>query len=131
MELRVPAGLRPVFPSVGDGREVAADNDQYPLAPMQPHKRDDVVAIGTTDLDRFIMTVLEQSRAPGAQPQKLTGQRKLQLTIAPAAREIAPVGIRRQQGAARVKVDGPAIVRVDQRQIPKLGALVEIWHAGN
>ena len=37
---------------------------------------------------------------------------------------------RLQQGAAKLVVDGEAVVRIDQRVIPYLGALVDVGNAG-
>ena len=42
-----------------------------------------------------------------------------------------PSSSRREQVGAQVVVDGPAVVRVDQREVPQLAALVDVGHAGS
>ena len=55
------------------------------------------------------------------------------MAVGPVLREAVP--IRRfhcgQRRGARGKIHRPPVVGIDQRQIPELGALIEVRHAGH
>ena len=67
-----------------------------------------------------------------SQRKKLAHQRELDAAVRPCARQRRPVRClsdRCERGCARREVDWPPVIGIDQRQIPELGALIEIGNS--
>ena len=71
-DLGIEAFGRPAIALTGEPREMTSDHDEKPLAAMQPHEGDDVVAIGACDLNRLVTAFAKQSRALVAKLDNLT-----------------------------------------------------------
>jgi hypothetical protein len=93
----------------------------------------------TADFQRDIIASLEQIAEARTQVQHLPDQVHLDTAVGHVGQhvlqqgtDILPAGDANalQQPAAVLKIDGPAVVRVDHRQVPQLRSLVEIRHAG-
>src|SRR5207237_3651803 len=76
-------------------------------------------------LDRLVRPG-ERLRSPSAQRERLPDQEELRSL---ARRRRARLQLR-QRASPRVPVDGPAVVWVDEAEVPQLVALVDVRHAG-
>ena len=112
-------------------REVPGDGNHHVVAASRPAKRHDVIAIWAGHLDGLVCAIAKQRRQMVPQRQQPMGQRKLDPPIGPVGREFAPIrrGAGVERRLARPEIDRPAVVRIDQRQVPGLGALIEIRNA--
>ena len=82
---------------------------------------------------RLVVTIREHVGKFGSQFEETPGPGELQVTVGPVLHEVFPIGgiHRRQHGSALLEIHRPPVIGIDQRQIPELGALVEIGHAGD
>src|SRR5204863_696518 len=72
-------------------------------------------AVSHVELDPAVGARCQQLRAEGGELVRVLSDSRLDLV---------------EQRAAEGEVHGPAIVRVDERQVPQLGPLVEVGNAG-
>src|SRR5437868_8848419 len=100
--------------------------DEKALAAVPPYEGAEPSRRRSLGLDLLVIARREQRRVLGAQGQRLPDQEQLLAAIAPAPREFG----RRRAGAellepaaARVPIDGAAVVGVDHAEVPELAAL--------
>src|SRR3954447_3285020 len=105
--------------SVGERRERFPDRYDSRLALVSPGKSNDVVAMGTDDLQRLVVALGENFPEFGPKFQKLPSPRKLDATVAPGLCKAAPIRRLnpRQRRTSRREIDRPPVIWIHQRQI--------------
>ena len=104
-----------------------------------PDKAAQPIAVGSSYYDGLVAAVSKQIRVATAILQQRGDDRELNPAIRPSLSQAAHraaaipgqcVGDLRQRLLAQMIIDGPAVVGVDQVQIPQLAALIEFRHTG-
>ena len=110
-------------------RDEPRNHDKHPVIAGLSREGDDASRhAGPSTSSGSIAAVREQMRRALAQGEGAPDQRLLDAAVAPMASEIVQ---RRISPSSRArKVDRPAIVGIDQAEVPELGALIEVGHAG-
>ena len=134
-ERRVPGIADWPMPAVGGcASKKAADNHDDRIAAAQASEGDHLVAVRTGNGERMIGAMSKESGQLAAQLQQRPREGKFDASVRPAFGKRRPIdrhGEGRQCRRTRGKVDWPSVVRIDQRQIPKLRALIEIRNTGH
>src|ERR1700691_2469909 len=94
-------------------------------------KRDDMVTMMPADLERLVVARRETLRKLMPKPEQISRPRELDVAVCPIAGERLPIGpLHLLENISPLgEIDRPAVVGIDQRQIPKLCPLIEVRHA--
>ena len=123
--------LRPMHTATSQLREMPAGSNQNATSFIRTRERDDMRRMRACDGDRLISAMLEKVRKLTPNAQQRGGERELQPSVPPFARELLDPRCRAKLALAPTKINGAAIFGINQRQVQQLRALVEIRHAGN
>src|SRR5690242_8600775 len=78
----------------------------------------------------LVIAILKKLWQAAPQLQQFPRKIEFNTSVLPVRRELSPVCTeRRQEPIAQLKIHGTAVIRVYQRQIPKLSSLIKIRHA--
>ena len=125
-EPRLPSAARPVLAVAGLRREMAGrDDEQTPGAVSSCSESDNAIAVRAAHADRFVLAVLEQRRMGLPEMQQLLRQRELDMSVRPAAGQFVPLRFGGSGCLTRREIHRAAVVGIDQREVPELGALMK------
>src|SRR3954470_8593768 len=82
------------------------------------------------NVDRLVAALPEQARAVATQAERARDDGLLDAAIAPICQQVAHLPRSRSKGS-RGEIHWPAIVGIDQAEVPVVRALIEIRHARN
>ncbi len=116
------------------GRWPAAARGTDGEQPVAPHERNDAIDAACRTAAQRTVGALEGSSGR-ARPQSQRANGHVQLGEAPSSARSSggrprTVVDRAFERARALEVDGPPVVGIDEAEIPQLGALVQVGHAG-
>ena len=109
---------------------MAADRDDDAAAGIRPREGEHVCRVAAGHPYGRISSILENVGVLAANAQELTRECKLHTAVLPTTCEFRESNARLKRGRAMPEVDRPPVVRIDERQIPKLSPLVEVRNSG-
>ena len=119
------------------GDEPRRNADRRPAFLFPAGKRHEALGAIPLGFERQIFAISENTRVVAPRSQARLGEEELDAAIGPGLVELAGklcagflvVPHLLEDAVAGLEIDGPAIVRVDERKVPQLAALVDVRHA--